>query len=274
MGSVWKDDVDDVSRRSGDNPSMSSAGDDGGQCDTRKVVRTQCRIEESEPGKFVRKCEKTEEIFKDCVGRLPEMVQSNKEYTEEDVTNQMNKGFALPALESSHQTPFDFPGLRSDIEAMECNFFTGLDRFFGAAEDTMNGFFGSFGTPGVYNGDQSSSARTRGIPGPEAAKDTMNGFFGSFGTPRVYNGDQSSSARTRGIPGPEAAKDTMNGFFGSFGTPRVYNGDHSSSARTRGIPMERNPPKEPSTEVNTSDARFYLNGIAAGFDFSGRSKDV
>ncbi|XP_031102544.1 fra a 1-associated protein-like isoform X2 [Ipomoea triloba] len=255
MGWVWQNDDDDVSRRSGDNPSMSSAGD-------------------AEPGKFVRKCEKTEEIFKDCVGRLPEMVQSNKEYTEEDVTNQMNKGFALPALESSHQTPFDFPGLRSDIEAMERNFFTGLDRFFGAAEDTMNGFFGSFGTPGVYNGDQSSSARTRGIPGPEAAKDTMNGFFGSFGTPRVYNGDQSSSARTRGIPVPEAAKDTMNRFFGSFGTPRVYNGDQSSSARTRGIPMERNPPKEPSTEVNTSDARFYLNGIAAGFDFSGRSKDV
>lgn len=68
MGWVWKDDDDDDSRRSGDNPSRSSPGD-GGQCATRKVVRTQCRVEESEPGKFVRKCEKTEEIFKDCFGR-------------------------------------------------------------------------------------------------------------------------------------------------------------------------------------------------------------
>lgn len=121
------------------------------------------------------------------------MVQSNKEYTEEDVTNQMNKGFALPALESSHQTPFDFPGLRSDIEAMERNFFSGLDRFF------------------------------------------------------------------------EAAEDTMNGFFGSFGIPRVYEGDNSSSTRTRRIPVERNPLKEPSTEVSTSDA---------GMEFSGLAKDV
>ncbi|GFP94938.1 hypothetical protein PHJA_001638200 [Phtheirospermum japonicum] len=75
MGWVWKDDVDDDS---GYIP--SSAGDvadfrgssnhkgDGGRWATRKVVRSQCRTEEVEPGKFIRKCEKTEQIFKDCVG--------------------------------------------------------------------------------------------------------------------------------------------------------------------------------------------------------------
>ncbi|RXH68872.1 hypothetical protein DVH24_031205 [Malus domestica] len=36
----------------------------------RKVVKTQCKTEEVEPGKFVRKCEKTEQLLRDCTGRL------------------------------------------------------------------------------------------------------------------------------------------------------------------------------------------------------------
>ncbi|XP_042014703.1 fra a 1-associated protein-like isoform X2 [Salvia splendens] len=73
----------------------SGGGDDSDRCATRKVVRSQCRTEEIEPGKFVRKCEKTEQIFKDCVGRPTEMVESNKEYTEEDVTDQMVKAYLV-----------------------------------------------------------------------------------------------------------------------------------------------------------------------------------
>lgn len=50
------------------NPSSSLNGGDG--CHTSKLVRSQCHTEEVEPGKFVRKCEKTEEILKNCVGRF------------------------------------------------------------------------------------------------------------------------------------------------------------------------------------------------------------
>lgn len=169
MGWVW---TDDDSKHSGaddfsvfkdfENPKSSSGSDGNGgeRCATRKVVNTRCRTEETEPGKFIRKCEKTEQIFKDCVGRPSEMVESNKEYTEEDVTDQMTKGSY--SIESS--VPFDFPGMRSDIENIERSFFGGLDRFFEAAVEMKNGFFGAFSIPRVFDDDLSSPRERRGIP--------------------------------------------------------------------------------------------------------------
>ncbi|XP_075104261.1 fra a 1-associated protein-like isoform X2 [Nicotiana tabacum] len=169
MGWVWNDDdskhsgADDFSVfKDFENPRSSSGsdGDGGERCATRKVVNTRCRTEETEPGKFIRKCEKTEQIFKDCIGRPSEMVESNKEYTEEDVTDQMTNGSY--SIESS--VPFDFPGLRSDIENIERSFFGGLDRFFEAAEEMKNGFFGAFSIPRVFDDDLSSPRERRGIP--------------------------------------------------------------------------------------------------------------
>jgi hypothetical protein len=63
MGWVWRDDGEDVLD--------SSAGgvSSGERCSTRKVVKSQCRTEEVEPGKFIRKCEKTEQVLRDCVGK-------------------------------------------------------------------------------------------------------------------------------------------------------------------------------------------------------------
>ncbi|XP_043715158.1 fra a 1-associated protein-like, partial [Telopea speciosissima] len=49
------------------------------------------QTEEVEHGKFVRKCEKTEQILKDCIGRPVEVVKSDTEFTEEYVTNEMVK---------------------------------------------------------------------------------------------------------------------------------------------------------------------------------------
>nr|XP_009617732.3 fra a 1-associated protein [Nicotiana tomentosiformis] len=92
--------------------------------------------------------------------RPSEMVESNKEYTEEDVTDQMTNGSY--SIESS--VPFDFPGLRSDIENIERSFFGGLDRFFEAAEEMKNGFFGAFNIPRVFDDDLSSPRERRGIP--------------------------------------------------------------------------------------------------------------
>ncbi|XP_057468140.1 fra a 1-associated protein-like [Actinidia eriantha] len=92
-----------------------------------------------------------------------EVVQFNKEYTEEDVSDQMKKG-SFP-LELSNLAPFDFFGLRSDIEAIERGLFGCLGRFFEAAEEMKNGFFSVFGSPNFYDGDSSSSSSPRrGIP--------------------------------------------------------------------------------------------------------------
>ncbi|KAF8369275.1 hypothetical protein HHK36_032718 [Tetracentron sinense] len=164
MGWEWRDETNDSSSSLGfggigeiENPNPRS----GDRCSTRRIVKFQCKTDEIEPGKFLRKCEKTEQILKDCVGRPVEVIQSNKEYTEDDVTNEMVSG-SCP-LDSSGIEPFNFPGLRSDIEGIERNLFGGLNRFFEAAEEMKNGFFQVFGTPHMNDGESSSSSR-RGIP--------------------------------------------------------------------------------------------------------------
>ena len=68
MGWVRKDEADDHDERpyavvaefDNANPRFSSDG-----CSTRKVVQSHCRTSGVEPGKFVRKCGKTEQIFRD-----------------------------------------------------------------------------------------------------------------------------------------------------------------------------------------------------------------
>ncbi|CAA3022181.1 Hypothetical predicted protein [Olea europaea subsp. europaea] len=168
MGWVWKndDESDSISSSAGDsgefNGSLNPRDDgNGDHCATRRILSSQCRTEEVEPGKFIRKCEKTEKIFKDCVGRPSEMVQSNKEYTEEDVTDHVVKGIPL---ESSEQGPFHFPGLRGDIEAIERSFFGGINRFFEAAEEMKNDFFSTIAVPRIFDDESSSSRNKRGIP--------------------------------------------------------------------------------------------------------------
>ncbi|CAK9152973.1 unnamed protein product [Ilex paraguariensis] len=165
MGWVWKGDESSENSPYGDISEFSDKSNpmSGDRCATRKVVKSQCRTEEVEPGKFVRKCEKTEEIFKDFLGRPSAVVQSNKEYTEEDVTNQMMKGSF--SMDSSELGPFEFPGLRKDIEAIERSFLGGLSHFFEAAEEMKNGFFSVFGAPYLDDGGPSSSSgNRRGIP--------------------------------------------------------------------------------------------------------------
>ncbi|OWM82604.1 fra a 1-associated protein [Punica granatum] len=161
MGWVWRDDGDGADSISADVTKNDSQSDD--RCSTRKVVKSQCKTQEVEPGKFIRKCEKTEEIFRSCIGKPSELVQSNKEYTEEDVTAEMQRGFVSPgSLDDGH---FNFPGLRSDIDAIGQSLFGNIDRFFQEAEDMKNSFFKS-----IFDGfqspdwDSSSSSSRRGIP--------------------------------------------------------------------------------------------------------------
>jgi hypothetical protein len=72
MGWRWHDDdgSGDADRGLGDVPGLAvGPRDEGAQCATRRVVQSRCHTEEVEPGRFVRKCEKTEQLLRDCVGR-------------------------------------------------------------------------------------------------------------------------------------------------------------------------------------------------------------
>jgi hypothetical protein len=91
------------------------------------------------------------------------VVEFNKEYTEEDVTDAVVKG-SLSFGTSEHGS-LDFPGLRSDIEGITRSLFGSLNRFFEEAEGIKNEFFNAFGTPRVFDGESSSSpSMRRGIP--------------------------------------------------------------------------------------------------------------
>ncbi|XP_021886901.1 uncharacterized protein LOC110806379 [Carica papaya] len=117
MGWVWRDEPEDAEDSLAGDALDRSSGD---RCSTRKIVRSQCKTEEVEPGRFVRKCEKTEEILRDCIGKPVEVLQSNREYTEDDVTDMVVNGSS--PFGRSRDRPFDFPGLRNDIEAIERHF--------------------------------------------------------------------------------------------------------------------------------------------------------
>ncbi|XP_071721622.1 fra a 1-associated protein-like [Rutidosis leptorrhynchoides] len=159
----------------GDDAQIKGGCDAGDQCSTRSVVRSQCKTEEVEPGKFIRKCEKTQELLRDCIGKPVEVLQSTKEYTEEDVSNQVAEGSPFP-IGKSQDGPFYFPGLRNDIEAIdrdirgefesiEQEIFGGINHFFGAADKMVNSFFDLFGPPSVDNRDPPSQpSLRRGVP--------------------------------------------------------------------------------------------------------------
>ncbi|GAB2230166.1 hypothetical protein Drorol1_Dr00014423 [Drosera rotundifolia] len=176
MGWVWRGDADDEKTthpfysnpnpHPNPNPNFSVDirhgldSERGDRCSTRKIVTANCHTEEVEPGKFVRKCEKTEKILRDCVGKPTLVVKSNTEYTEDDVTQESMKGNSSHAFVQSG--PFDFPGLRSDMEAIEHSLSGGISRLFEAAEEMKNGFFRVFDDDRVFCG--SSSSRKREIP--------------------------------------------------------------------------------------------------------------
>ncbi|RWR85449.1 Mal d 1-associated protein [Cinnamomum micranthum f. kanehirae] len=121
------------------NPNPRQEGD---RRPTSRIVKSKCKTEEIEPGKFVRKCERTEQLLRESVGRPVEVVESNTEYTEHDVTDEMVRG-SLPSS-GIGPGPFDFPGLRGDVETLERYMSGGLSQFLDSAFEEMNGFFQAF----------------------------------------------------------------------------------------------------------------------------------
>ncbi|CAA0374909.1 unnamed protein product [Arabidopsis thaliana] len=157
MGWVWID--DSSASKAGADLTDKPLGDSAAaaeNCSTTTVVRSQCKTEEVEPGKFVRKCDKTEEILRHCFGKPSEVVQSNTEHTEEDVTDQMVGRSALPN-QFEDKNPLNFPGLRRDVDAIERHFLSGMKSFFDAAEEMTSSLFDIMG-------DHHPSTRRGGIP--------------------------------------------------------------------------------------------------------------
>ncbi|XP_062222686.1 fra a 1-associated protein-like [Phragmites australis] len=158
MGWRWHDDNDDGGRGLGAVPDLDSGGGgDGAQCATRRVVQSRCHTEEVEPGRFVRKCEKTEQLLRDCVGRPTELVESKTENTEEDVTDEIKSGSL--SLGFPTKEPFAFPGLRSDMDALEKGFFGSLSSVLDEAERMTNYFFKSFAFPSTHDRESSPFPR-------------------------------------------------------------------------------------------------------------------
>ncbi|KAK6944141.1 hypothetical protein RJ641_025243 [Dillenia turbinata] len=97
-------------------------------CSTRRVVRSHCNTEEVEPGNFVRRCEKTEQLFKESAGSLHgnnldskgkgllKWCNLTRSTLEEDVTDEVVKGYS--SLGSSDAGPFSFPGLHSSTATL------------------------------------------------------------------------------------------------------------------------------------------------------------
>lgn len=126
---------------------VDDGGDAEGSCSNRRIVKSNCRTEEVEPGRFVRKCEKTEQLLRQCAGRPAEVVESKTEYTEDDVSDEVKQGF-LP-FESNDSEPFSFPGLRGDLESIEREFLGGFSSFMEATERMTKELLNSFAIPSL-----------------------------------------------------------------------------------------------------------------------------
>ncbi|GLJ31416.1 hypothetical protein SUGI_0630370 [Cryptomeria japonica] len=154
-----RSDSDGDFRLADDRRDSSSYGSED-RCSIRKIIRNKCNTEEVEPGKFVRKCEKTQEVFRSCVGRPTELIESKTEYTEDDVSRDSSivlnpQGHKLDELE-----PYIPPIFRGELENFQQGLFGGLDTLMNAAEDIARDFFQSFGYP--VDGD-SRSPFERGV---------------------------------------------------------------------------------------------------------------
>lgn len=82
------------------------------------------------------------------------MVESKTEYTEHDVTDEIARG-SLPSS-GIGPGPFDFPGLRGDVETLERFMSGGLNQFLDSAfEDVKNEFFQAFGMLSEHDRERS-----------------------------------------------------------------------------------------------------------------------
>ncbi|KAF3788632.1 hypothetical protein EJ110_NYTH15056 [Nymphaea thermarum] len=166
---------DEGFRGIGEGGDVVEVGGSGDRCSMRRVVRNHCWTEEAEPGNLVRKCEKTQQLLRKCVGRPVEVVESDTEYSEENVTyntsiDSVTYNTSVDSLpcESSNPEPFTFPGLRSDLEFLEQGIVGSFSRFIEAAEEMKNYFESLSGFSRVW---EPRNRSTKSADGPFDTKE-------------------------------------------------------------------------------------------------------
>lgn len=107
-------------------------------------------------------------------------MESKTENTEEDVTEEMKNGSL--SLGFPRNEPFTFPGLRSDMEALEKGFFGSLGSVLDEAEQMTNNFIRSFGFPPAHDRESSPFPRQPVERHVEegTAKKTKEGDYSEF----------------------------------------------------------------------------------------------
>ncbi|KAL8152385.1 hypothetical protein V2J09_010145 [Rumex salicifolius] len=240
MGWVWRDDDH------GDNLDSHAVSEiknpnNGDYCSTRRIVKSNCRTEEVESGKFVRKCEKTEEVLRDCLGNCAHLNQKVVEVQLESVVYGIcdaiqishklkwipnSAGFIGQSTRSSQERPTEV--LQSVTEYTE--------------EDVTGEVMRGSSIKGH------SEIQPFEFPG---LRNDMDTIFGSiFNTAEEMKKDLFSILDDLAL-------------FGS-GLPSSSS-QSSSSSRSRGIPIEEH--NEKDTKGNTSGSgEFDLSGLAQDVD--------
>ncbi|MCO5578059.1 hypothetical protein L7F22_031897 [Adiantum nelumboides] len=139
--------------------------DDG--CSHTKVVKSRCFLDHSSDGKPIKKCEKTEQLLRNCLGKPQEIVETKSECTEEEVGD----GWSMEAFnEEKGLKPFlhdSSPGSQSPwnpfqgTDPFSRGLSDGFEGFIQAAEEMMNEAFNQLG---FYKEDEESIRHHSGRP--------------------------------------------------------------------------------------------------------------
>eukprot|EP00250_Pteridium_aquilinum_P015494 c22615_g1_i1 orf=196-888(-) len=157
----WAASSSSYSAESGDGSSLQRPGrqqEDG--CSYTKLVRSRCFLHHNGDGKPVKKCEKTEQLLRNCFGRPQEIVESKSESTEEELPD----GWTMEGLdEEKGMVPFsheNFPGAPSSpwklfqgTDPFSRGLSDGVEGFMQAAEEMMNDALNQLG---FYKRDEAS----------------------------------------------------------------------------------------------------------------------
>ncbi|XP_024516688.1 uncharacterized protein LOC112341195 [Selaginella moellendorffii] len=113
---------------------------DADGCTYTRIRRKTCNtVEDPETRKPILRCERLEQLLRHCPGRKPEVVESKREETEEDVPSE-EEGDHQHSLGSSSGNP-----LSRFSEALEEHLSGEIEGFMRAAEEMANELFGNFG---------------------------------------------------------------------------------------------------------------------------------
>ncbi|KAH7414813.1 hypothetical protein KP509_14G012500 [Ceratopteris richardii] len=124
------------SAESGEESSRPSPQPEDG-CSYTKVVKSRCFLDRNSEGKPVKRCEKTEQLLRNCIGKQQEIIESKSLCTEEEVPN----GWTMDS--SSEEGILPLPHELSPHSQSPWNPFQGADPFSRGLSDGFESFMQS-----------------------------------------------------------------------------------------------------------------------------------